>query len=408
MSRATRKKISPKTASAPTRPRIPRVLLLVETTGSFGRDAIRGIGHYALEHGPWSIQYEYRSLESLPPLWLNQWKGDGIISRTVTQKQKKILQETNLPLVELHGDPRFGIAHVTIDAPLLSHMAFEHLRNCGLRHFGFFTIGDAPWIRLHRGAFSEILQENGYGCHVYSPSTSHRNVPVWHENLRPSMIRWLSSLPRPIGLYTLSDVHSVRLLDMCHELDVAVPEEIAVLGLGNDSVICETVRPTLSSIDLNARRIGYEAAALLDRMMAGIPFENIISIPPSHVEIRQSTDLIAIEDADVAQALRLIRETACAGIDVDRVAEAVGLSRSALHRRFLRLLKRTPKHEIMRIRLERAKVLLMNTEKITENTARKCGFSSLKYFNMAFRRELGMTPSAYRKMRRISRDQDKM
>jgi LacI family transcriptional regulator len=229
-------------------------------------------------------------------------------------------------------------------------------------------------------------------------------MPAWHESQRPGLMKWISSLPRPIGVYTLSDIHSVRLLDMCHELDIAVPEEIAILGLGNDPVTCETVRPTLSSLDLDARRIGYEAAGLLDWMMAGKPFKNVISIPPSHVVVRQSTDLIALEDPDLAQALRLIRELACTGIDVDRVAEEVGLSRSALHRRFLRYLKRTPKAEIMRVQIERAKTLLAHVDKISENIARKSGFSSLKYFNMAFRREVGMTANAYRKMRRISRD----
>jgi LacI family transcriptional regulator len=391
-----------KTASSPKRPHIPRVLLLVETAGAYGRDIIRGIGRYALENGPWSIQFEYRSLESLPPQWLKQWKGDGIITRTVNLKQKKILQETKLPLVELHGHPKFGLAHVIVNLQLLARMVFDHLLNCGLRQFGFFTFGEAPWLNAHRDAFCALLKQSGYNCHVYSPSAYQRNVPVWHETLRPGLMKWISSLPRPIGVYTVSDIHSVRLLNMCHELEVAVPEEIAILGLGNDPVICETVRPTLSSLDLDARRIGYEAASLLDRMMAGKPFENIITIPPSHVVARQSTDLIAIEDSDLAQALRIIRENACSGIDIDRVAEEVGLSRSALHRRFLRLLKRTPKDEIMRIRIERAKILLMNTDKITENIARKCGFSSLKYFNMAFRREIGMTPAAYRRTQKIS------
>jgi LacI family transcriptional regulator len=394
-------KTSQKTASAAGRVHIPRVLLLVETAGAFGRDTIRGISLYALEHGPWSIQFEYRSLESLPPRWLHEWKGDGIITRTVNIQQKKILQEMKLPLVELHGDPKFGIAHVTIDHHLLSRMVFDHFQNCGLRHFGFFTLGEASWIKDHHKAYLDVLQQSGYDCHVYSPSTAQRNVPVWHETQRPGLMEWIVSLPRPIGVYTLSDVHSARLLDMCHELDVAVPEEIAILGLGNDPVICETVRPTLSSVDINAHRIGYEAAALLDRLMAGIPPQDIISVPPSHVVVRQSTDLIAIEDSDLAQALRLIRELACTGIDVDHVAEEVGLSRSALHRRFLRLLKRTPKNEIMRIRIERAKILLAHTDKITENIARKCGFSSLKYFNMAFRRETGMTPAAYRRVQRI-------
>jgi LacI family transcriptional regulator len=403
--RITQMKKRPRNAvSASARPHLPRVLLFVETSGAFGRDVIKGIGRWALENGPWSIQYEYRSLESLPPQWFKQWNGDGIISRTVNAKQAKILQEAKLPLVELHGHPQFGISQVNVDVDRLAELAVEHFWNCGLRQFGFFTFGDAWWIRLHLEAYCRVLQGRGHECRIYQPPTSQRSVPAWHESQRTALIEWISALPRPIGIYTVGDIHSVRLLDVCHELDIAVPEEIAILGLGNDDVICETVRPTLSSIDVDARRIGYEAAGLLSRMMAGKPFEQAIVILPSHVVVRQSTDLIAIEDPDMVQALRLIRESACTGIDVGRVAEEIGLSRRALEQRFRKLLGRTPKAEIMRIQIEHAKMLLAQTHKTSESIAHKSGFSSLEYFTRIFRRKTGMKPQAYRKMRWISRD----
>jgi LacI family transcriptional regulator len=183
-----------------------------------------------------------------------------------------------------------------------------------------------------------------------------------------------------------------------------VPEEIAILGLGNDAVICETVRPTLSSLDPDARRMGYEAAKLLDQMMAGKPAKDIVYIPPSHVVVRQSTDLVAIEDADVAQAVRIIREFACKGIDVSSVADEIGLSRRGMERRFRQYLGRSPKEEIMRIQMEHAKTLMVRTDQTSAMIARKCGFSSLEYFTRIFRRKVGMKPQAYRKMRRISRD----
>ena len=193
-------------------------------------------------------------------------------------------------------------------------------------------------------------------------------------------------------------------MDICRENDIAVPEEMAILGMGNDSVICETVRPTLSSIDVGARHMGYEAAKLLDRMMAGKPTKDIIYVSPSHVVVRQSTDLVAIEDADVAQAVRLIRESACTGTGVARIAETVGLSRRALERQFHQYLGRTPKAEIMRVQMERAKMLMVQTDQTSESIARKSGFSSLEYFTRVFRRTVGMKPQAYRKMGRITRD----
>jgi LacI family transcriptional regulator len=245
------------------------------------------------------------------------------------------------------------------------------------------------------------LDERGHECQIYTPATREQNLAVWDESQRPGLIKWLRSLTRPIGIYTPGDLHSVCLLDMCLELGIAVPEEIAILGRGNDPVICEAVHPTLSSIDLNAPRMGYEAAKLLEKMMAGKSVPEMIFIPPSHLAVRQSTDLVAIEDSDVAQAVQYIRDHACSGINVPHVVEQVGLSRSVLERRFYQHLGRTPKAEILRVKIEKAKMLLVGTDHSSERIARLSGFASLEYFTTAFRRMVGMKPQAYRKTRVI-------
>jgi LacI family transcriptional regulator len=388
----------------PRHPSIPHVLLLIDTAGAFGRAVVRGIGRYAVENGPWSIQFEYRFLDSLPPRWLKEWHGDGIISRTINLKQARMLWGTKLPVVELHSHPKITVPQVRTDVMAEGGMAVDHFLNCGLRHFAFFSYGEAWWIKVHREAYCKVLEQRGCQCHCYQPPTSDRSMPVWTEKQRPGLIKWIGSLPRPIGIFTPGDPHSLRLLDLCRELDIAVPEEIAILGLCNDSVICETVRPTLSSIDVDARRVGFEAAGLLDRMMSGKPAKDIIYVPPSHVVVRQSTDLMAIEDSDVAHAVRFIRQFACKAIDVSHVVEDVGLSRRALERRFRQSLGRSPKEEIMRIRIDHAKMLMAQTDQTSESIARKSGFSSLEYFTKVFRQKVGMKPQAYRKMRRISRD----
>jgi LacI family transcriptional regulator len=383
---------------------IPHVLLLIDTAGALGRGIVEGIGRYATENGPWSIQYEYRALDSLPPIWLEKWQGDGIITRTVNAKQAKLIQATKLPYVEILGHPKFGIAEVWSDYSVDGQKAVEHFLNRGLRHFAYFTYGKAWWIEQHREAFCKNLKERGYDCHSYRTPTREQNMPVWDERQLPNLIQWLRSLPCPIGVMTPGDLHAVCLLEICRQLHIAVPEEMAILGRGNDAVICETVRPTLSSIDLDARRVGYEAARLLDRKMAGKPVEDLVLIPPTHVDVRQSTDLMVIEDADVVQAMRFIRDYACNGIDVPRVAEEVGLSRRVLERKFFQYLGRTPKAEIMRIRIERAKMLLARTDKPREGIAQQSGFSSPEYFSKVFHRTVGMKPRAYRRMRRVSRD----
>jgi LacI family transcriptional regulator len=396
-----------RTSNMAKRHSIPRVLLLVETSRQFGRQIVEGIARYSLEHGPWSIQFEERGLDSSPPKCLKNWRGDGVISRTTTLALAKMLWASKLPMVELLGDRRVGTAQVRADFHLGGRMAMEHFLNCGLRHFGYFSYGDNWWSKIRREMFCAAVESRGCQCLNYEPPIStEANLPAWSDDQRPRLVKWLASLPRPIGIFTTGDVHAVRLLSICQELDIAVPEEIAILGVGNDPVICETVRPTLSSIDQDGRRVGYEAAHLLDQKMAGMNPTDVIHVAPSRVVVRQSTDLTVIEDTDVVLALRFIREFACSGIDVARVADEVSLSRRVLEQRFRQCLGRTPKAEIMRVQIEHAKTLLARTGQTNESISRKSGFASLPYFTTAFRREVGMTPNAYRREQRISRDSE--
>jgi LacI family transcriptional regulator len=383
---------------------IPHVLLLVDTAGAVGRGVIEGVGRYAAEHGPWSIQYEYRALDSLPPKWLKAWKGDGIITRTVTAKQAQMIRCMKQPCVEVHGHPKYGLSQFSPDPLVEAQLVAEHFLSQGFRHFAYFAYGERSRYELHREIFCRTLKEQGHECHIYLDSKSQGDIDDWDKRKLPKLIKWLRGLPRPIGVTAFSDLHAVCLLEICRQLDIAVPEELAILGRGNDAVICETVRPTISSIDLDARRVGYEAARILEQKMAGKKAKETIVIPPSQVVVRQSTDLMAIEDADVVQAIRFIRNYACAGITVPRVAEEVGLSRRALERRFIRHLGRSPKTEIMRIRIERAQMLLTQTDMFRENIAQICGFAFPAYFSRVFHSIVGMTPNAYRRSRRIYRE----
>jgi LacI family transcriptional regulator len=382
--------------------RIPHVLLLVETSVAYGRGVVEGIARYALEHGPWSVQFQLRGVDTLPPTWIKNWRGDGIISRTVSLKAAKMLKATHLPVIEMLGSEQIGTAQVRGDFHAMAAMAAEHFLTNGLRQFAYFTYGLVSYIEEHRNAFLSVSQQKALPCLLYDAPIIKEVVPQWDERQRPKIAKWLHSLPRPIGIFTPGDSHALQLLDICRELDIAVPEGIAILGVGNDPVICETLRPTLSSMDLDAKRIGYEAARLLDRKMAGQRATDIVCIPPSHVVVRQSTDVTAIDDADVVQAMRFIRDFACTGISVSRVAEETGVSLSALKRKFRKFVGRSPKAEIMRMQIEHAKRLLSQTDRNCESAAKKAGFHSLVYFTRAFRRETGMSPNAYRRKCKLS------
>jgi LacI family transcriptional regulator len=383
----------------------PHVLMLVETSRAFGRRVVEGVSRYSLENGPWLVHFEEGGVSDISLEWVRKWRGDGIIIRSVNLKISNYLMSTKLPLVELRGDEKIGHAHVRTDFTIGAQKIFDHFHERGLREFAHFTYGANWWTDSQSQAFRAIVEQNGYRCRSFDCFPSIDPQYEWREKYRSRVSKWLRSLPRPIGIHASADQHAVRLLEICRELNIHVPEEMAILGVGNDLIICENVRPTLSSLDLDARRIGYEAAKLLDEKMAGKKTgDEPICIPPSQVIVRQSTDHIAIPDADVIQAMQFIRAASCKGINVDRVAEEVGLSRRGLERRFQRLLGTTPKEEIMRVRLDYAKNLLAQTDRTIESIAARCSFASLAYFSRAFRREVGMTANAFRKKSRISRN----
>ena len=188
--------------------------------------------------------------------------------------------------------------------------------------------------------------------------------------------------------------------DACREENIAVPEQVAVIGVDNDRLLCELAMPPLSSVIPDCYRSGYEAASLLDRLMSGdsLPAEAHL-IKPMGIETRQSTDVSAIMDPEVAEAVRYIREHASTGINVGDVLKHVPVSRAALENRFQKLLGRTPHEEIVRFRIARVKQLLTQTDLSLAEIASRTGYRHVEYLTVAFKKQVGFTPSTYRKER---------
>jgi LacI family transcriptional regulator len=195
-----------------------------------------------------------------------------------------------------------------------------------------------------------------------------------------------------------NDFRGTQALDACRRAGIAVPEEVAVVGVDNEELVCTLANPPLSSVVPNARSIGYEAAALLDRLMRGEPEPTTpLFIPPVEVITRLSTDVNAIADPEVATAMRFIREHACEGIAVADVLSQVPVSRSVLQRRFRGLLGRSIHGEIAGVRLQRAKQLLIETDLPLAAIAQRTGFSHVEYLCAAFRQATGLPPGTYRR-----------
>jgi LacI family transcriptional regulator len=377
---------------------IPKVLLLVETSRGFGRAVIEGVTSYVREHGPWSIYFEERDLLGPLPVWFKDWRGDGIICRSATPELAKKVRTKQLPTVELLGTRETGFSDVISDHNAEGRLAVEHLLSCGLRELAFFAFGETWWIEQRRRGFQNAVEAFGLSCKSYHPPEAiDSTMPFWDNKLNRSILCWLHSLPSPVGIFAVHDLHALRLLDVCRSDKIAVPEQVAILGCDNDTALCNVAFPPLSSVVVNGFMIGYKAAERLDQMISGRKRpEKPLLIPPIGVAMRQSTDIIAVEDVDVSQAAHYIRQHACRGIKVNNVVDQVSLSRRVLERRFRQHLGRTIKDEILRVQMDRSHLLLSQTDFPIDTVSRKCGFSSARHFITIFHQRFGMTPVNFR------------
>jgi LacI family transcriptional regulator len=374
----------------------PHVALIVATSKQHDRGLLRGIGRYIKGHGPWSVYIEERGQEDAIPSWLKGWKGDGIIARSKDVEMAEALLATGAPVVELRRQViGLDLPSVHCDDESISHIAIQHFVERGFRHFAVCGRPGLRWSDLRQGAYRAGLAELGYCCHEYLSPGQGREL-TWEQE-QDDVARWLGALPRPVGVLACNDIRGLQVLDACRRIDLSVPEGVAVLGVDNDEVLCELSDPPLSSIDQDLERIGYEAAALLDGLMAGeAATADPVLIEPLGVVARLSTDSIAIDDPAVATALRAIRQLACANKGIDHVVELTGLSRRSLQRRFKAMTGRTLQEEILNTQLARVRQMLAESDLKLESIARKSGFNYAGYMCSCLKKNTGMTPGEYR------------
>lgn len=375
----------------------PHVALLIETSRSYGRELLRGVKRYVAERGPWSIFLELRSLDSAPPPWLRSWKGDGILTRTNSAEMARQVRAVGVPTIELRSS-RFenGFPFVGVDNQALVEKVIGYFRNAAFRNFAVYALDTETYFIERCELFQRAVESLGYSCFVYRQQGQSEKPSQW-EKQQENIAAWVKSLPKPIAILACTDQLGFWLLDACQRVGVAVPEEVAVVGVENDATLCEMATPRLSSISLGGAEVGYAAAALLDRLMQGesAPQTATLLEPPDLV-IRQSSDIVAIEDRELSAAVGFIRKNATHAISVADVLRVVPMSRSSLERKMRQTLGRSPNQEINRVRLVAAKRLLVETDLTLDQISRLCGFAHAQYFSSLFKHEIGRTPGAWR------------
>jgi LacI family transcriptional regulator len=385
-----------------------RIVLLIETSRGFGRTLLDGVADYARAYGPWTFYHGERSLDDPVPPRLRQWKPDGVIARLLDRKQAAQIRRLGVPIVDVLGETAFaGVPRVVPDQRSVVRAALDHLRGRGFRQLAYAGFAGVWFSNERRDLFVQYAAQAGCRSEVFQDcGLRHAEglARVEEETFRHDqrLAAWLRGLPKPVGMMACNDTRAYQVLSVCGECGIAVPGEIAVIGVNDDPVLCNLSDPPLSSVDPDARRIGYEAAALVARMIGGRrPARADIRVEAVSVVARRSTDTVALAAAELAAAVQHIREHACEGLTSDDLAGRLAISRRTLYRLFDRHLGHSPKEEITRVKLERVKDLLTTTRLPVGEIARLTGFEFTETMHRLFRKRFGQPPGAYRTKRRI-------
>lgn len=388
------------------------VAVILDAARPYDRLIIGGVAQYARQHGGWSLYVEEDPLQKLPDL--EHWHGEGIIANFDDRRVAAAMRGLLIPVVGVGGgygwyESISGIPYVYTDNAAIGRLGAEHLLACGfetLAFYGYPRTTTSGWSEERATSFAAVAAAVDRPCHLFTGR--HADARRWAD-LQAELQAWIAALPKPVGLMACNDVRARHVLEACRTLGLRVPHDVAVLGVDNDEMICDLTAPPLSSIDQSARRIGYEAAAILDTMMLadGRPgrrrtFASPRStvIPPIGVIARVSTDTTATRDEAVLVALQHLRQHPWRRPDVASIAAAACVSRSTLENRFRAVIGRSIHEEFVRLRLSGLRRLITETDLPLKVVAVRAGFPSVQYMTTFLHRHTGVTPARLRAVER--------
>jgi LacI family transcriptional regulator len=368
------------------------VLIVLGASAGWSRGILRGFSAVAHEED-WTLLHYHPNTDID---WLMRaWKP----AATVLSPDARGAWPTSLRFtigVSVNADRTAeGVASVCLDEEQIAKVALEHLRSKNLTNLTTFRFDESPFAVSREDAFrasaaaSGARLAEGWWVDGAEPSRAHEDPPA--------ILSWLLGLPKPCGIFACCDSWARVVARYARVADLRVPEEVSIVGVDNDTIECELTAPPLSSVIVPWQSVGRQAAQLVRLALSGESAARRVLIAPGHVMTRRSSDALAIEDPVVARAVRHIREHARGVLAVPSVARAVATSRRRLERRFHAVLGRTVLQEIRRVRVETAKRLLATTQHDLRQIAKLSGFTNAALLNVAFQRELGIPPGAYRR-----------
>ncbi|MFP4053170.1 MAG: substrate-binding domain-containing protein [Phycisphaerae bacterium] len=376
-----------------------RIAVLVSMETIYGLNILRGVARFVRATDDWDFVFKP---------WETDWQDydpqalrngcDGILCGLTRPRELELLRQPPCPIVSvLETHQVFDVCQVLPDQRAAGRLAAEHLQACGLRQFACCSHHFTRFTDLRVDGFVEAIDKADLPVRRYDHDT--RLGGEWSLPAeRRDIAAWLRTLPTPLGFFAASDRRGCQIVHYARELDIRVPEQLAVVGVDNIEMFCEFSHPPLSSVAMDHAQVGYQAASLLTDLLDGkaTPPEPVL-VPPRSVVARASTDTLAVDDPTVTAALRFIRTNACRGITIEDVLREVPVARRTLEKAFRRHLGRTPFGEIRRLQLQRAKALLADTDMAMPEVARIAGLRDGRYLSEVFRKELDVTPTAYRR-----------
>ena len=359
-----------------------------------------GIVQYARPHLPWHFSHLPRRLKDLLKIRNMGWDG-GIVNFTDSRKVA-VVRRLGIPLVNIYGGRvSWGLPQVGVDNQAIGKLAAEYLIQKKLTNLAFYGISGSGysigrWIGFRNAAQS-------HGCHprrfVYRDTSESRKGILAGNRLA----RWVSGLPKPVGIMTCDANLGLWLTEVCNDSGINIPNDVAIVCVSGDEMICRSAFPPLSSVPLQEEKCGHLAAKMLDDLLEGRKIEPRVLLAPERVIERMSSNIQLVADPAVAKALDYIAKHATERLHVNEVAPHTGVCRRVLERKFRQFLGRSPHEEIRNIQIEEAKRRLTETDETLETIARHTGLSSGIHLSHEFKKRTGKTPGQYRKQfRRLS------
>ena len=377
-----------------------KILLLTDFSSGYSRNLLKGIVRYSKEVGNWSFQrmpLYYRMLygENGVVEWAKKWQADAIIAQ-LTDVNIELLNDLNIPIiVQNYRDRNKAVSNLTGDYFNTGVMAAKFFLNRGYRNFAFYGFKGAIWSRERADGYSHEIEKQGYKLAILENDNKDREE--WSYN-HTVLGNWLQSLPKPVALFACDDHFALQISETCNVYNINVPDDIAILGVDNDDLLCNISDPPLSSIVLDVENGGYNAGKLLHQLITKEitePFNIVVN--PLIIERRKSTEKYAVSDKNIRTILNYIEKNYANHLSVEELVKQVPLSRRVLEKKFKEETGESLYQYIQNYRIDQFTRLLITTDYSLFEAALQSGFENYKNVSRIFRKYKALSPAEYRK-----------